>query len=489
MSARRRFLTSAAGAAGGFVLAGPFAAFSRAGAAGSKAAYGPIEPRADENTGRIWLALPEGFRYWSLGAAGSLMADGRPTPPAHDGMAAFADGPLVRVVRNHERRGAGPAFGPTDLAYDPNAPGGTTTLVFDPARPELTRSFASLSGTSTNCAGGPTPWGSWLTCEETFHDAPAPEGGALRHGYVFEVESGANAAVKATPLRALGRFVHEAVAVDPRTGIVYETEDAEAAGFFRFVPDASAPGALSAGRLQMLAIKGRPQADTRLGQRVGRPRATAWVDVDEPDPREGRPTCRAQGVARGGATFRRLEGAWWSALDQAVYFTATDGGDAKSGQVWAYRPEPGDGSLTLLYESPSPEALFKPDNLTVSPGGGLLLCEDSDGSQLCRLRGLTREGVVYPFAADARPGAGTLLGPRDEFAGACFSPDGAWLFVNLQSVGVTFAITGPFAKGPLGAGDRVAPGRECGTGHGAAEPAHAAGSRPPGIHRPRAVSA
>lgn len=442
---RREFLRTTAAASGGLALAAPLETLARTGRLDPEAGYGPLEPRPDEITGATLLALPRGFRYWPIGATGSLMSDGRPTPPAHDGTAAFAHGSRLRLVRNHEQRGVGPAFGPVELAYDPEAPGGTTTLVFDPAHPERPESFASLSGTSTNCAGGLTPWGSWLTCEETFHETRSA-GRVLRHGYVFEVPSGAMSTVRATPLRALGRFVHEAVVVDPKTGILYLTEDAEAAGFFRFVPERG----LAAGRLQMLALRERANADTRLEQTVGRERKVSWVDVDEPDPAEGRPSCHRQGFRKGAAVFRRLEGAWWSPIDRAVYFTATDGGDAKAGQVWAYRPTPAEGTLTLVYESPSPQALFKPDNITVSPTGALLLCEDPDGSRPCRLQGLSGDGKIYPFAAFARPGQGALLGARDEFTGACFSPDGTWLFVNLQRLGVTFAITGPFAEGPLG---------------------------------------
>ena len=438
-SSRRLFLAEGAAAWGGLALAGPLALVGADGL-DPEAGYGPPEPRPDENTGRPLLALPRGFQYWAIGAAGSTMSDGRPTPPAHDGTAAFADGRLVRLVRNHELRGSGPAFGPLAQAYDPSCPGGTTTLVFDPAHPSSPESFASLSGTSTNCAGGPTPWGSWLTCEETYHETRS-SGRVLRHGYVFEVPSAATSAVAAAPLRALGRFVHEAVAVDPQTGVVYETEDADAAGFFRFVPRKG----LEAGRLQMLTLEDRKNADLRSKQTPGRPLAVSWVDVDEPDPGRGRPSCHRQGFLKGAAVFRRLEGAWWSAVDRAVYFTATDGGDARAGQVWAFRPETGGSTLTLVYESPSPEALFKPDNITVSPGGGLLVCEDPDGSGPCRLRGLSRDGRLWSFAADNRAGA------RDEFTGACFSPDGTWLFVNLQGLGVTFAITGPFGSGPLGA--------------------------------------
>ena len=456
---RRTFLKGAASAVGGLSLAGPLAALlaRQAGAAteesfGVAPGYGPLSPVPDHRTGMELLALPSGFEYWTFGEAGSAMSDGRATPPAHDAMAAFAAGDRIRLVRNHEVREPGTAFGPLERAYDPVAGGGTVTLEFDPANPLEVVSFASLSGTSTNCAGGPTPWGSWLTCEETTTPFLQP------HGYVFEVPASADTAVPAIPYTAMGRFVHEAVAMDPAAGILYETEDADGAGFYRFVPDS--PGLLSSGSLQMLAIQGQPGYDTRTGQQVGRSLRVSWVNIDVADPPAEGPTVYAQGVARGGATFRRLEGAWWSDRDRSVYFISTNGGDAGAGQVWAYTPRvttsrPSSipvSRLRLIYESPSAEALFKPDNITVSPRGGILLCEDSDRARQTRLQGLTASGGVFPFAQNIRPEMipGTATPASfDEFAGACFSPDGTWLFVNIQTPGISFAITGPWENGPL----------------------------------------
>jgi secreted PhoX family phosphatase len=448
-SPRRSFLGSAV-AAGGLLLARPFAAFAAQGSYRKDAGYGPLTPARDETTGRELLALPRGFRYWSLGAAGSPLVDGSPTPPAHDGMAAFGHGKQIRIVRNHEVTGRGRAFGPLERAYDPEAPGGTTTLVFEPSDPVRSRAFPSLSGTSTNCAGGPTPWGSWLSCEEVLSETRS-QGLTFRHGYVFEVPSGAEEAAIALPLKGLGRFVHEAVAVDPGTGIVYETEDEDRAAFYRFVP--SRTGELTAGCLQALAVKGIPRCDTSRGRVVGRAVEVEWVEIAAPDPGPGEATCYGQAARGGGASFRRLEGAWWSPQDRAVYFTATEGGEAQSGQIWAHRPGSAGGTLTLVYESPAPDALMKPDNVTVSPTGGILLCEDTDRERPGHLRGLTPEGVLYTFADNISPGSlpgSTIPALLDEFAGACFSPDGRWLFVNLQASGLTFAITGPWEKGPLG---------------------------------------
>jgi secreted PhoX family phosphatase len=398
------------------------------------------------------LALPEGFSYVKFGVQGAPMSDGTPTPRAHDGMAAFEmpDG-SVRLIRNHEDKdlpGVARVLGDPRLAYDRRAGGGTTTIelgVSSDGTPEIVRDFVSLGGTTVNCAGGPTPWGSWLSCEETIR---GPSGGfSRRHGYIFEVPAAADGPVEAIALRDMGRFVHEAIGVDPATGIVYETEDLNRrSGFYRFTPDT--PGVLAdGGRLEMLAIVGQPQADLRQAQRVGEWLPVEWVPIDDPDPDEADSDASAvfrQGFEAGGARLTRLEGCWHG--DGSIFFHSTNGGDAHSGQVWRYVP--GSEALSLIFESPGREVLDSPDNLTVSPSGGLLICEDATG--VSHLRGLTAEGEIFPFARN-------IFNSR-EFAGATFSPDGRVLFVNIQgdldsfgpgNPGMTFAITGPWESGPL----------------------------------------
>jgi secreted PhoX family phosphatase len=251
--------------------------------------------------------------------------------------------------------------------------------------------------------------------------------------------------------------VHEAVAVDPATGIVYLTEDRTfspgsdslpGAGFFRFLPNQ--PGDLSSGRLQMLALKGRPRYDSTTGQHPGRPLPVTWVDIDDPDPANAASDSSAvfrQGLAKGGTIFQRLEGCWYG--DGSIFFNATSGGDAGAGQVWQYRPRGNSGGqLILVFESPSPAVLDAPDNIVVTPRGGLILCEDGlDDEQF--LRGLTQRGEIFDFALNTDNDT--------EFAGACFSPDGQYLFVNIfgdstrpySSFGKTFAIWGPWEDGAL----------------------------------------
>lgn len=452
--ARRQFLSINGGAFGVAALCalacktGSEESSGRAGSEGEreKAGYGPLRLANDEATGLPLLALPPDFRYLSFGWAGDPLTGGRPTPRAHDGMAAFdAGGGLVRLVRNHEIRDGGSAFAEIPV-YDHNGGGGTTTVEFDGVAGSFVGAQASLAGTAVNCAGGPTPWDSWLSCEETVLGPGGDESFDKPHGYVFEVPSAGVST--AQPYRAMGRFVHEAVCVDPRTGIVYETEDQGQAGFYRFVPEE--PGNLSAGgALEMLTLADTPRADARRGQRTGSWRGVKWVTIDDPDPEHVQPdSVYSQGVAKGGATFARLEGTWFG--NGRVYFVSTNGGDTEAGQVWEY--DPTEERLALLFESPSPDVLDMPDNICVSPRGGLVLCEDGDGADL--VRGLTTNGEIFPFARNnvvLNGGRNGISGDfRDsEFAGATFSPDGRWLFFNVQNPGISFAVTGPWESGSI----------------------------------------
>lgn len=442
---RRTFLSSAGAATAGAVVAGAGLGFDVLGAGpasatpdrarhrGDQVDLGLV-PARDQATGLELVKLPPGFEYTSYGWTGDPMDDGIATPSNHDGMGAFRRGHTVRLVRNHERGNLTGAYA-TGMTYDPQATGGTTNLEFDLRSGQFTRSYASLAGTIRNCAGGPTPWGSWLSCEET-----TLVNGDVRHGYVFEVPSDGTAGGR--PLPGLGRFSHEAVAVDPDTGIVYLTEDATPSGLYRFVPEV--PGDLAAGgRLQMAALGPTSlvtYADTAphdYGQ-------VTWVDIDQPDPGPGEASTVSQGIARGGAQFERLEGIWYH--HHTIWFVSTSGGPER-GQVFAYSPRR--DTLKMVFHSPGPDVLDSPDNICVSPRGGLVLCEDGSGREY--VHGLTREGQIFRFAennvvlAGERGFVGDFSG--SEWCGATFEPrQGDWLFVNVQSPGFTLAITGPFRE-------------------------------------------
>jgi secreted PhoX family phosphatase len=393
------------------------------------------------------LLLPADFKYLSFGWTGDMMSDGIATPSAHDGMAAFDAGHgRVRLVRNHEVGDGPDAFAP-GLAYDEQAGGGTTTLEFDTLRGELVGSWASISGTVRNCAGGPTPWASWLTCEET--TLGVGNGDLTKnHGYILEVP--VDGAAVPNAYKAMGRFSHEAVAVDPATGWVYETEDAGGtSGFYRFRP--TTRGALgNGGTLDMLGVRGTPQFDTRTNQ-TGEWMDVQWHVIDQPDPNlaGGQPSAFSQGFTKGAARFARLEGAWPG--HGMIYFLSTSGGDAGEGQIFEY--DPVEERVRLLFESPSADVLNAPDNMCVSPRGGLVLCEDGGGTEY--VHGLTLDGTIFRFIQNNVDLRQTPVGPfnqnytGNEFAGSCYSPDGKWLFVNIQSPGITFAITGPWGSGGI----------------------------------------
>ena len=453
MTSRRRFIRRAAGlslvpaAMTGLLSAcdmiPPFngGGGSGDGGGGTFTGYGPLTSEVGP------VAIPEGFQISTFGAIGAEMSDGNLTPIAHDGMAAFAAGGpgsgRIRLLRNHEDRNGPTAPLVAESAYDRLGGGGVVTLEVDRNR-NLVRDFVSLSGTIVNCAGGPTPWGSWLTCEET--TAGTASGYEKPHGYVYEVPSSAEGPVAPVPLKAMGRFSHEAIAMDPSSGIVYLTEDG-ASGFYRFLPNQvpGGQGSLQAGgRLQMLKVEGQPRIELFNGQMIGQTYDTAWVDIDEVDPPDAEENPNAvfqQGFEQGGARFDRLEGCWYG--ENSIFFHDTSGGDVGAGQVWRYLP--GQEQLALIFESPGTEVLDSPDNLTVSPHGGIIMCED--GGSTDYVRGLTPEGQVYDLMRNNLNEA--------EWAGATFSPDGQTLFVNIQGAtsgtpaeaegqGLTIALWGPW---------------------------------------------
>ena len=459
---RRQFLATSATLAAGF--SGLRIASAESGGlrqlAPTAIGYGPLI----KDTQKL-LDLPQGFSYRVIGRVGDEMADGLLVPGYPDGMAAFPgpDG-LTLLMRNHELFPTEQsAFGPSlerlakiDPAklYDAGAPdkqgntlpsaGGVTTVVYDTKRQQVVRQFLALGGTIRNCAGGPAPWGAWLSCEEAV-DSPtySEKSGYVcqqEHGYLFETPASAEPTLHAAkPIKAMGRFRREAVAVDPESGIVYQTEDMNDGAFYRFIPNK--PGDLAAGgRLQALAVAERPGLDTRnwperlqgMGQTVepGHRHRVEWIDLD--DVESPADDLRYRAFDQGAARFARGEGIWWG--EDVAYFACTTGGHAELGQLWKYTPEEEGGWLELFIEPNDSELLHNADNLTIAPWGDLVVCEDRKGPVI-RLIGVTPAGDTYVLANNQAD---------TEFAGACFSPDGSTLFVNVQKIGVTLAITGPW---------------------------------------------
>jgi secreted PhoX family phosphatase len=371
------------------------------------------------------LELPKGFRVRVLQRVGERMSDGYRVPGRPDAMACFAgpDGSWI-LMRNHELAPVHFAVSAYDAshpapaeAYDPKGLGGVSRLVINPQSLEVKRSNLVLTGTELNCAGGTSPWG-FLTCEETT---------SPNHGFVFLCATDAADVAPPKRIPAYGRFVHEAAAVDPATHIAYLTEDRVDGCFYRCVP--TQKDSPFVGTLQALRVKGKPQLETgALGQ--GTVLAVDWVDVAEPTPDDD--TVRLQAQERGAALVRRGEGLWLSGND--VFFTATIGGALERGQIFRLRTD--QSELEVLAEATAENELDMPDNLTVSPHGSLYVCED--GYEGNSLRRLSLDGRFVDFARNIRS--------PSELAGACFSPDGRVMFVNLQTDGLTLAIEGPFDR-------------------------------------------
>lgn len=415
---RRQFFTLAGTSAAGAVLLSPLEAFY----AKPSIAAGPYGNLVPDPNGV--LDLPSGFTYRRLSETGQTMTDGYRVPGGHDGMGAFAgaNGSTI-LIRNHElaptsSNGLG---APNTKKYNTNARGGCTKLVVSSSR-TLIEHRGVLAGTIRNCAGGPTPSGSWLTCEETFET-----NNTKRHGYVFEVPSSATTFVTPVPLTAMGRFNHEAAAVDPNTGYVYMTEDRGDGLFYRFIPNQrtnlSAGGTLSA-----LRIIGSSGINTTTGFPKNTPKAVDWVTIANPDPSTD--TVRTEGFNKGAARFSGGEGIFYGG--GYVYFTCKSGGSSGDGQIWRYSPA--NNTVELYIEPNNSGVLDNPDNIVVVPNRDIFLCEDGDGSDF--ILGVTPGGTLYKFARNALN--------TSELAGVCFSPDGQTMFVNMQTPGITFAIWGPW---------------------------------------------
>lgn len=404
------------------------------------------------------LDLPQGFSYQIISKLGDLMNDGLAVPDRADGMGCFAlDDHRVVLVRNHEISPSKHSVVNEDLAdkqaalvakaYDTDSsgqalPGGTTSIVYNLITKQIEHQCMSLLGTIRNCSGGVTPWGSWLSCEESV--AKPSDKLNKDHGYVFEVPAQARGLVEAIPIKAMGRFNHEAACIDPATGTVYLTEDRQDSLLYRFIPNKK-EDLHAGGKLQALIVSDQPQFDTRnfaspfMQQEQGY--HCEWLDLDNVDSPED--DLRLRGFAKGAALFARGEGIHFGINE--MYFCCTSGGKKQFGQIMKYTPTPlnsqqkaaeQQGILTLFVESNDKASFNYGDNVAFAPNGHLLVCEDQYTDTVNNhLRGVTPQGEIYDFAK---------VHWQTEPAGACFSPDGKVLFVNLYSPTATLAITGPW---------------------------------------------
>jgi secreted PhoX family phosphatase len=443
--------------------------------------YGALVPTKDQSTGLSLLRLPKGFSYASFGWTGDRMANGMACPGKHDGMGVVrTQGGEITLIRNHEvSLGQDTHFFGAPAVYDRGliggmlANGGNTVLRFRDGK--WVDVLPALGGTLANCAGGVTPWGTWLSCEEVGADDASSSG--MKHGYVFEVRPDASSS--AAPIVGMGRFRHEAVAIDPASGIVYMTEDDSGkSGFYRYIPKVKdgKPGSLAQGGvLQMARVAGDRNANIAAAS-VGQAHPIEWVDIADPDANRGKAETEVggkaltnasgpfrQGWAKGALRMNRGEGIAFH--DGKVYVMDTTGGEVKTGAIWELDLET--QILRCIYASKGMLFGNMGDNITASPRGGLLICEDSNSTAVDeygvgeRLMGLTQKGEIFIFAKNNyEVDAETLLragksaahaGNRrnSEFCGACFDASGKYLFVNAQEPGITYAITGPWQHGPL----------------------------------------
>ncbi|MDX3264284.1 DUF839 domain-containing protein [Streptomyces sp. MI02-2A] len=422
--------------------------------------YGPLIPDP-----KGVLALPAGFRYRVITHSGkTTLESGEFTPSNHDGTATF-DGArgTTLLVNNHELKGPRadwkyPVPLTEGLVYDPAASGGCTVVE---VRHDHVAEWVGIAGTSTNCAGGSTPWGTWLTCEET-EDKAGQSGMTKDHGYVFEVDPEDRRANRhPRPIKALGRYAHEAVVVDPKRGHLYLTEDASGPNglLYRWTPPEGfhhGRGRLrtladEAGRLQAFKCfdsGGRYVDDLSRATRIGTVYGVDWVDVPDRDAKTV--SIRSQFGAGAVTRARKLEGMWWS--DGGAYIVSSYAREESpvqhDGQVWFYDPRRRTLTLkVLLGVNPDPAkdgAFDGPDNITVSPYGGLVIAEDGEGVQ--HLFGATDSGRTYPIARNDL-NIGTEEEPEySEFTGVTFSPDGKTLFANIQDPGIMVAVTGPWKR-------------------------------------------
>jgi secreted PhoX family phosphatase len=482
---RRDFLTRSAATGLGLALVGSVGtlfgadpALATPGANGMLG-YGPLVPDP-----KGILALPRGFSYKIVAETGvTLLDSGQPTPADPDGTASFRRRPGSGsvLVNNHEVGGGeeNPVPPLPGFTYDPMAGGGTTNIEVDRDGNRV-REYVSLAGTHNNCAGGVTPWGTWLTCEETEARAGARGySGPLTkdHGYVFEVHPHDQSAnMDPTPIKALGRFPHEAVVVDPKTEQMYLTEDAGNPNglLYRWTPPKVRGGLRRPGQLAefsetdgafdaMRALdRGTHVPDLSVATEIGTTYRVEWVAVPDRDAKTV--STRSQAYARPITRSRKLEGMWWA--DGGAYFVASfarteDGSAAQhDGQVWFLDPKRSTVELRLRFAyTPTDQDGDQdgPDNITVSPFGGVMIAEDGDGAQ--HLVGATDDGRAFFFARND-------TAAQSEFCGPNFSPDRRTLFVNIQgdgsnpaegdaggdegarpaNPGYVLAITGPFRQ-------------------------------------------
>lgn len=494
---RRQVLTGGTAAGVGLTVAGVLPSLAESASAapahngpqGGPSGGRPFPPLKDDPNGI--LALPAGFSYRIVTREGQtdlLYGQGK-TPAFHDGTGVISAGHnRLTIVQNHELTPYMAEFGVPHIAgtvYDPGAANASgCTVITTDGRGKPTGEWVGISGTVRNCAGGVTPWGTWLTCEETFINAGTTwsAGGHTgtyekNHGYVFEVTDAVSAHQLPKPIKAFGRYEHEALAVEPNLKHVYLSEDASGPNglFYRWTAPHGAhlgrglANSLSdnAGTLEAMQIRlddGSivPDVAYITSAQLGRPFKVTWTPVPDRDAvdKPVRSQFADGTVTRG----KKFEGVWSNGkgayIVNSFAFGASDlPADATrhDGMVWFYDYD--DQTITLVTYFPhnpaaETEGAFPkyadltfdgPDNVTVTPWGTLVLAED--GVRASHVLSSVPGGPTYAIARNQVVIGSSGGSPTySEFTGPTFSPDGGVLFVNIQAPGITLAITGPWEK-------------------------------------------
>ena len=427
---KRRSFLYLSGVISASAFAGSFAQILRASSSRS------FNKKMKKDPNKI-IDVHRSLSYKIISRKGDMMSDGYTVPGSPDGMAAFSiENNQTVLIRNHELgRTSGRLMGPFKdpsgdalrlgkMQYDNNAFGGTTSIVIDNSTNQVVKEYLSLVGTMTNCAGGVSPKDTWLTCEENISKKRKNK---VPHGYVFEVDPRKDHLQEPIPIKRMGRFQHEAVAFD-KYGNGYLTEDRSDGLLYKFVPkskDSLLNGDLYALNIKVKDSRNWKKRDVAKGQKY----KIKWVKLEDVDPVSD--TLREEGKSKGATIFARGEGITHDG--DSIFITCTSGGSYKKGQIWKLTPNSNeDATLELWYEVDNKDGLNMPDNITVAPWGDLIVCEDNP--DLDRLWGITPDGRPYLIAENNYTGA--------ELAGACFSPGGKTLYINIQQNGQTISIDG-----------------------------------------------